>query len=286
MRRWVRNFIVLALLVLPVVIVSLSYFEDLAETNGQLGTKGMVSMVLNLPKNAISLASEAGYLGIFILMLMEAAAVPVPSEIILPFAGYLIYKGDLQFLAVILTATLAAVIGSFVDYYLGLKLGRRLLTNKSRIPFVDAEHLRRAETWFDNYGPIAVVFFRLVPAARVLISFPAGLYRMNKLRFGLYTLAGCLPWNITLICLGWWLGSSWNMVVEAFRYINLVAYGFLIVLMVWVGWRLISRKRGRGEHVSTIPNESGGLSNVYQKAAVLERIKRRWLKSGALNTSS
>jgi len=244
MRRWVRNFIIVALLVLPVVVVSLSYYEDLAETNGQGGTKGMVSLVLNFPRNAISLASEAGYAGIFILMLMEAAALPVPSEIILPFAGYLIYQGDLEFFAVVSIATLAALIGSFVDYYLGLKLGRRLLTNRSRIPFVEAEHLRRAETWFDHYGPLAVAFFRLVPAARVLISFPAGLYRMNKLRFGLYTLAGCLPWNITLICLGWWLGSSWNMVVEAFRYINLVAYGLLIVLIVSIGWRLIPRKRG------------------------------------------
>ena len=243
MRRWVRNVIVVALIVLPVVIVSLSYLEDLAETNGLWSTTEIVPLLLNLPKNAISLASEAGYSGIFLLMLMEAVALPVPSEIILPFAGYLIYQGHLQFFAVVLTATVAAVIGSFVDYYLGLKLGRRLLTNRSLIPFIDVEHLRRAETWFENYGPVAVAFFRLVPAARVLISFPAGLYRMNKLRFVLYTLAGCLPWNIILICLGWWLGSSWNMVVEAFRYINLVAYGLLVVLMGWISWRLISRKR-------------------------------------------
>ncbi len=242
MRRRVRNFIILSLLVLPVVFVSLSYLEDLAETNGQEGAEGMVALVLNLPRNAISLASEAGYLGIFILMIMEAAALPVPSEIILPFAGFLIYQGDLEFFAVVLVATFAALIGSFVDYYLGLKLGRRLLTNRSRIPFVEVEHLRRAETWFDSYGPMAVAFFRLVPAARVLISFPAGLYRMNKLTFGLYTLAGCLPWNIILICLGWWLGSSWNMVVEAFRYINPVAYGLLIVLIVWIGWTLVRRK--------------------------------------------
>ena len=244
MRRWVRNFIIVTLLVLSITIVSLSYLEDLAETNGQEGTQGMVSFVLSLPRNAISLASEAGYLGIFILMLMEAAALPVPSEIILPFAGYLIYKGDLEFFAVLFTATLAALIGSFVDYYLGLKLGSRLLENSSRIPFVGAQHFRRAETWFDNYGRIAVAFFRLVPGARVLISFPAGLYRMSKLRFGVYTLAGCLPWNITLICLGWWLGSSWNMVVEAFRYINLAAYGLVVVLIVCIGWRLIPRKRG------------------------------------------
>jgi hypothetical protein len=109
---------------------------------------------------------------------------------------------------------------------------------------------------------------------------------MNKLRVGLYTLAGCVPWNITLICLGWWLGFSWNMVVEAFRYINLVAYRLLIVLTVWVGWRLIPRKRSVGEHVSTIPYEPGGPSSAYQRAGVLERIETRLLKSGSLNRAS
>jgi membrane protein DedA with SNARE-associated domain len=242
MRRWIRNFIIVTFFVLPVVVVSLSYFEDFVETIGQGGPKGIVSMAFNLSRNIISLASDAGYAGIFILMLMEAAALPVPSEIVLPFAGYLIYQGGLEFFAVVFIATLAALIGSFVDYYLGLKLGRRLLTNRLRIPFADAEHLRRAESWFDNYGPIAVALFRFVPAARVLISFPAGLYRMNRVRFGLYTLAGCLPWNIALICLGWWLGYSWNIVVEAFRYINLLAYGLLIVFIVWIGWRLVPRK--------------------------------------------
>jgi membrane protein DedA with SNARE-associated domain len=243
MRRWFRTFLIVSLLVIPVVIVALSYLEDLAETGGQIETAGLLLLITNLPRNAISLASEAGYVGIFVLMLMEAAALPIPSEIILPFAGYLVYRGDLEFFAVLCVATVAALLGSFVDYYLGLKLGRRLLTNQSRIPFVGLGHLRNAETWFERYGPIAVAVFRLVPAARVLISFPAGVYRMSRFRFGLYTLAGCLPWNLTLIYLGWWLGSSWSSVVEAFRYINLVAYGLLILLVAWIGWKLAVKRR-------------------------------------------
>jgi membrane protein DedA with SNARE-associated domain len=243
MRRWFRTILIVSLLVIPVVIVALSYLEDLAETNGQIEPAGLLLLITNLPRNAISLASEAGYVGIFILMLMEAAALPIPSEIILPFAGYLVYRGNLEFFAVLSVATIAALLGSFVDYYLGLKLGRRLLTNQSRIPFVSAGHLRNAETWFDRYGPIAVALFRLVPAARVLISFPAGVYRMSRFRFGLYTLAGCLPWNLTLIYLGWWLGSSWNSVVEAFRYINLVAYGLLVLLVAWIGWKLAVKRK-------------------------------------------
>ncbi len=258
MRRWVRIFIVAALLVLPLVIVSITYLEDLAEANGLEGTNGVISLISNLPRNVISLASEAGYAGIFMLMLMEAAALPIPSEIILPFAGYLVYIGKLEFFTVLFVSTLAAVIGSFVDYCLGLKLGRGIFAASSRIPFVDMQHVRNAERWFHRHGLMAVAICRLIPAARVMISFPAGVYRMNKLAFILYTLAGCLPWNIALICLGWWLGASWNAVVEAFRYINLVAYALLALFVVWIGWKLVPRNQTSQVEVNKA-TQAGGI---------------------------
>ena len=229
------------MLIFPALLVALSYLEDLAETGGEGGAQGVVSLVTNLPGNAITFASQSGYAGIFILMLLEAAALPVPSEIILPFAGYLVYNGSLSFSTLVATTTLAALTGSFVDYYLGFKLGRGLLTGKTQIRFLNKEHLLKVEKWFNHYGPTAVALFRLVPAARVLISFPAGAYRMSKLKFGLYTLMGCLPWNIFLIYLGWWLGSSWSAVVDAFRYINPVAYVVLILLAVAFGRQLTRR---------------------------------------------
>jgi len=241
LRRWAWNALAAALLIFPVLFVALSYLEDLAEAGGgEGGVQGVASLVTNLPGNAILFASHSGYAGIFILMLLEAAALPVPSEIVLPFAGYLVYLGDLNFPTIVLTTTVAALIGSFVDYYVGSKLGRGLLTGKTQIRFVNKEHLLMVEKWFNQYGPIAVAFFRLMPAARVLISFPAGAYRMSKLKFGLYTLVGCLPWNVFLIYLGWWLGSSWGTVVAAFRYINPVAYLLLILLAVWFG-RYVTR---------------------------------------------
>jgi membrane protein DedA with SNARE-associated domain len=235
------------LLIFPVVFVSLSYVEDLVETNLHGASQGIVSIFANLPKQAIALASQTGYAGIFALMLAEAAAFPIPSEIILPFAGYLVYSGTLEFWPVIAITTVAAIFGSYVDYFLGVKLGQRLLTNESKIVFLRGGHLRKAESWFSHYGPIAVALFRLVPGARVLISFPAGLYRMNKLKFGMYTLAGCLPWNIALTYLGWWLGSSWGSVVEAFRYINLIVYALMIIFVAWVAWRLRIPKGRRYE---------------------------------------
>lgn len=237
----------MALLVFPVTLISLTYLEDIAETSGQ-GTEGIVSFVRALPSRVIGLASEAGYAGIFVLMLLEAAAFPVPSEIILPFAGYLVSQGAVDFWPVIFYSTAAALIGSFIDYYLGLKLGALFLTGQMKLPFVNAAHLRSVEAWFNRYGAVAVAAFRLVPAARVLVSFPAGAYRMSKSRFAVYTLAGCLPWNLVLVYLGWWLGASWGTVVEAFRYINLVVYALLALLIAWIIWKFTSR-RSREQHL-------------------------------------
>lgn len=242
MKRWLRRLLISVLLVFPVIFVALSYLEDLAET-GSEGPGGIIASMLNLPQLAINLATEGGYAGIFSLMLLEAAAFPVPSEIILPLAGYLVSRGALQFWLVVAYSTAAAIIGSFIDYFLGWKLGGPFLSGQARLPYIDARHLKRTRGWFERYGPVTVVLFRLVPAARVLISFPAGAYRMSKWKFALYTTAGCLPWNITLVYLGWWLGSSWEEVVAAFRYINLVVYVLLILLATWIGWRLTAKRR-------------------------------------------
>ncbi len=238
MKRWVRNLLIAILFLFPFIFISFTYLEDIAEAGGG----GVISLITGLPRRVIDVAAAAGYAGIFALMLLEAAAFPIPSEIILPLAGYLVSQGDLEFWLVVLYSTLAALLGSFIDYFLGWKLGRSLLVGHSRLPYLDAAHLRRAQTWFERYGSLAVAFFRLVPAARVLISFPAGAYRMSRSKFAIYTLVGCLPWNITLVYLGWWFGSSWEEVVAAFRYINLVAYGFIVIFLIWVGLRLTSKR--------------------------------------------
>jgi membrane protein DedA with SNARE-associated domain len=226
----------------PVVFTVLSYLEDLAESGAQGPAGGIIALMSNLPRIVIDLATAGGYAGIFALMLLEAAAFPVPSEVILPVAGYLVSQGTLEFWFVVLISTVAAMIGSFVDYFIGWKLGSSLLVGQSRLPYIDATRLRRTRGWFDRYGAVAVALLRLVPTARVLVSFPAGAYKMSKSKFAFYTLAGCLPWNILLVYLGWWLGSSWEEVVAAFRYINLVVYVLLTLIVIWIMWRLISKR--------------------------------------------
>lgn len=225
--------LVALLAVLPIIIIMFSYLEDIAESGGQ---KGLVSLFSNMPQEAILLAAQAGYLGIFMLMLLESAAFPIPSEIVLPFAGYLVSKGTLSFWPTVVCSTIAALIGSFVDYYLGFRLGA--LLDSAKPGFVNTEHLWRVNDWFKKYGSIAVALFRLVPAARVLISFPAGACRMNKAKFAAYTLAGCLPWNFILIYLGWWFGSSWDSVIGLFRYVNVLAYACLILLSIWILFKM------------------------------------------------
>ena len=250
MKSWIRNLLIVILLVVPVLVVSLSYLEDLAETYATGTAEGLMSFLANVPRLVIGLSLQAGYPGIFALMLMEAAALPVPSELILPFAGYMVYRGYLSFWLVVFWSTLAALVGSFIDYYLGMKVGEAFLFGKSRLPFIDAARLHRVGLWFNQYGPVAVTFLRLVPAARVLISFPAGVYRMGKSKFAICTLAGCLPWNITLIYLGWYLGSLWSTVLDAFRYLNIVAYTLLILFVGWIARKLTRRPSVNGREGS------------------------------------
>jgi len=251
MKTWVRNLLIIILILFPIVLVSLNYLEDVAETGGEGGAEGLISLVADVPKRVIALASQAGYAGIFVLMLLEAAALPVPSELVLPFAGYLVSRGDLDFWLVVLWSTVAALIGSFIDYYLGWKVGEPFFSGKWRIPFIDTAHLRRVDVWFSQYGTAAVVLLRLVPAARVLISFPAGIYRMNKWKFAICTLAGCLPWNIILVYLGWRLGALWSTVVEAFRYVDIVVYTLFILLLVWIVLRSIRKRSVRSREGSS-----------------------------------
>jgi membrane protein DedA with SNARE-associated domain len=149
------------LLGLPIIFILFSYLEDIAESGEG---RGVVSFFSNLPKYAIMFASETGYMGVFTLMLLESAALPIPSEIVLPFAGYRVSKGALDFWPVLVYSTIAALLGSSVDYYLGLRLGPFLL-DPTKIRYVSKEHLRRANEWFQKHGSVAVALLRLVPAA-------------------------------------------------------------------------------------------------------------------------
>jgi len=239
MRHWTREIVIALAVVFPAAFITASYLEDLVETGGREGSGDVGAFITGLPSHVTSVTSNAGYAGVFFFTLLDSAGFPFPSEIILPFAGYLVFRGALQYWPVVLCSTVAALLGSSVDYYVGRKLGSSLISGKVRLPYIPPGQLQRVQGWFDKHGPVAVALLRLVPAARVLISFPAGACKIKPVTFEVYTLLGCLTWNIALVYLGWWLGSSWGIATSLFRYLSLFIFFAMIVFAFWI----LSRRR-------------------------------------------
>ena len=152
---------------------------------------------------------KAGYPSLFALMALESASLPVPSEVVLPFAGYLVSQGVLNFWAVILVSTTASLAGALLDYYLALWLGRPFVIRMLKIFRAHGGALERAEKWFDTSGRWTVLLARFVPILRTVISLPAGLFKMNVKSFVLMTIIGCLGWSIVLVYAGVLAGNAW-----------------------------------------------------------------------------
>ncbi len=175
-----------------------------------------------------------GYGGVFGLMVLEASSLPIPSEVVLPFAGYLVSTGHIDFVYTLVVATIGALVGSLIDYYIGLKGVEALAKYKLWGRSVFSEHqLKVAANYFGRYGSAMVFVGRLVPVIRTLISFPAGAVKMPLVKFIGYTLAGCLIWNSMLIYVGYYLGGSWHEVAHYSHYIVIVVAAACIVAAVW-----------------------------------------------------
>lgn len=181
------------------------------------------------------------YGGIFGLMILEASSLPIPSEVILPFAGYLISIGAMDFYLTLIVATIAAIAGSLIDYFIGLK-GVQMLTKYRLLgrAIFSENQLKIAANYFTKYGPIMVFVGRLIPVVRTLISFPAGAVKMPIAKFLAYTIAGCVLWNSLLLYVGFYLGSKWQEVTDISHYIVIAVATIAIVLFILF---LIRRKK-------------------------------------------
>jgi membrane protein DedA with SNARE-associated domain len=155
------------------------------------------------------LISTAGYLGIFLAMFVEGILTPIPSELIMPFAGYLCSTGELNIVLVILVGSLGAVAGSTVAYFLGRVLGRRFLDRYGRYLGLGPDSLCRADAWFARWGSYGILIGHALPGIRSVISFPAGIARMDIKRFALFTFIGATIWNSVLVTAGFLLGQYW-----------------------------------------------------------------------------
>ena len=158
-----------------------------------------------------------GYPGIFILMVMESATLPVPSELVLPFGGYLVYQGRLEFWSVVGVATLGSLVGTMIDYSIGYYLGRPAVLRYGRIVRFSRDRLETTERWFAGHGERVVLLARFVPLLRTLIAFPAGIVRMNSKQFIVYSAVGILIWDIALVYIGLVVGQNWGTIGGALQ---------------------------------------------------------------------
>ena len=187
-----------------------------------------------------------GYAGIVALMGIESACIPLPSEIIMPFAGYLVYKGQFSLIWVATAGALGCNLGSLAAYWIGAKGGRPLVERYGKWVLMSHHDLDRMTEFFSKYGSITVLVARLLPVVRTFIAFPAGIAKMPQLRFHIYTFVGSWPWCFALAYAGKELGEKWHTdprFYEAFHRFHLVVEIALVAGIVWFVWSHLNRGR-------------------------------------------
>ena len=209
----------------------------------------MRDLIHQLADWAVVIVERLGYFGVFFLVALENLIPPIPSELILPLAGFSVGQGQLTFIGVAAAASIGSVVGALFLYWIGYWFGEDRLRSFVRrfqwLPFVDEADLDKAEVWFQKHGTIAVLTGRLVPVIRSVVSVPAGYSRMPLGPFILYTLIGSTIWNVALISAGWVLGDRWDEVrtyTQYPEYATVLVLGLAILFFIYRRW---SARRAR-----------------------------------------
>jgi len=246
------QLLLIAIVAIAIAIILLDTLEDTVIEGGSFsGTRlGIIfNAIIMLAQGVTATIFSWRYAGIFLLMLLEASSLPIPSEVILPYSGFLVSTGQLNVWITIIVATLAGLAGSLIDYYVGMKgtdlLSRRRVLDKL---LFDKKRLELAAAWFTKYGVFTVFLSRMIPGFRTLVSFPAGAVKMSLRRFVAYTTGGCLVWNTFLVFVGVYLGTNWRAVASISRYLIIgVAAAILVALAVF-----LIRRRNRTLHTLSV----------------------------------
>lgn len=206
------------------------------------------AIIASLAGFIISLISTIGYAGIVLLMAIESACVPLPSEIIMPFAGYLVSTGRFDLYLAATAGAIGCNVGSILGYELGKRGGRAVIDRWGKYVLMSRGDLDRAEAFFARWGSIAVLVCRLLPAVRSFIAFPAGLARMPLLRFHIYTFIGSWPWCFALAWVGMKLGDRWRTdprLSAVLHKMDAVIVILVVALVVWFVWHRLNKTARR-----------------------------------------
>jgi membrane protein DedA with SNARE-associated domain len=187
---------------------------------------------------AIDFIENTGYLGITVLMALESANIPIPSEIIMPFSGFIVSLGGFSFWLVVLVGSLGNLLGSILGYALGYFGGRPFVKKYGKYFLISNEELEKSERWFSKYGSATAFFGRMLPIVRTFISTPAGVAKMNFKKFCIFTFLGAIPWSIFLTFIGLKLGENWQSIEVYFKKFDFV---IAIIILIGFGWWIFNR---------------------------------------------
>lgn len=215
-------------------------------------------MLATLAHLIIQFIQTTGYFGIFILMTLESALIPIPSEVTMPFSGFLASQGTLSLLYIILVGTFANLVGSLVAFSIGYFLEETVLLgliNKfGKFILLSESDFKTAEKWFEKFGGKIVLISRLLPGIRTVISLPAGVFRMDLKKFILYTFLGSLAWSAVLTYIGFVLGENWNRLEPIYQKFEIFILIIVIAgILIYLEKHLHLRKKFR----KTKPQEDG-----------------------------
>ena len=199
-------------------------------------TDKVVEPIVDVATEFIGSAGEAA---VFVLMLLESACIPVPSEAIMLFAGFSVSKGELTLVGIVVAGVLGNLVGSWIAYAVGY-YGRLDLLEKNRLIHVNPRHLQWADDWFARHGAPTVFFSRMLPIVRTFISLPAGVAKMPFWRFTAYTLAGCVPWVLALALIGEAVGDNWEDWRHKLGYLD---YAVVAAILAGIVYLIVKRRR-------------------------------------------
>lgn len=180
-----------------------------------------------------SVISQIGYVGIFLLMVLESALIPIPSEVIMPFSGFLVATGEFNLFYVLAAGTIGNLVGSIIAYYIGSRIGRNLVLRYGKYVLIDENHLNLADRWFQKFGDKIVFVSRNLPAVRTYISLPAGISKMNITKFSIYTFVGSIPWNFLLLYVGVILRQNWELLLRYTTILDVIVVISGAAFIVW-----------------------------------------------------